>query len=290
MLELAPPAESSRAAFLAHALAHAQSSFARSRPSARAAPSPRRARRRRRCRSRRRRRPRPAAADEAARARAVRTAAQREKDEHCKGELRVFLRAVLSEIRKDPKNGVFQRAVDPEEAPDYYELIDEPMDLDTVRARIDAKEYLSLRSFVRDLERIARNAEAYNPQGYKDTRGRAIVHTAYNMLDTVQSMIHRFRRRLGYDLIGQCERIEQREIAARRARGERRGRRRGAATRAPAAVVVDTNAAVEEPTSRPTASPPRRRRRRRRARGQRARGRDGRAAATAPWPKRARAA
>ena len=120
-----------------------------------------------------------------------RTASQREKDEHCCRELRTFLRAVLVEIKKDRCNGVFWRPVDPEEVVDYYEIISEPMDLETIRLRIDAGEYLSLRPFLRDINLIVRNADEYNPRSVlaKDARGRAIVHAAHNLRDLVLSMV-----------------------------------------------------------------------------------------------------
>ena len=90
--------------------------------------------------------------------------------------------------------------VDPEDTPDYYDVIERPMDLETMRSKVDAGEYSTAQQFVQDIELILENAKAYNPQTSKDARGRVIVSAANNMLDTVHSMLHRFKRNIGYNL------------------------------------------------------------------------------------------
>jgi len=91
-------------------------------------------------------------------------------------------------------------AVDTEEAEDYYRVIEHPMDIETMRTKVDAGEYSTAQQFVEDIQLILDNAKEYNPQTCRDSRGRAIVSAAHNMLDTVHSMLHRFKRNVGYDL------------------------------------------------------------------------------------------
>ena len=65
---------------------------------------------------------------------------------------------------------------------DYYDIIKNPMDLETIRAKVDACRYLYLGPFLKDISLIQENAE-YNPvsRSAKDTRSRDIVHHACNL-------------------------------------------------------------------------------------------------------------
>ena len=83
----------------------------------------------------------------------------REKDDHCLRELRICLRAVLEQLRKEKRYTPFWRPVDPEETPDYYEVIRNPIDLETIRAKVDAADYLNLQAFLDDVDLIRANAE-----------------------------------------------------------------------------------------------------------------------------------
>ena len=57
-------------------------------------------------------------------------------DKQCVRELRNFLRATLGELHKEKKCLVFWRPVDPENVPDYYDVISCPMDLETMRMKV----------------------------------------------------------------------------------------------------------------------------------------------------------
>lgn len=61
-------------------------------------------------------------------------------DNQCVRELRNFLRATLGELHKEKKCLVFWRPVDPENVPDYYDVISCPMDLETMRMKVSAVE------------------------------------------------------------------------------------------------------------------------------------------------------
>lgn len=52
-------------------------------------------------------------------------------------ELRLFMRAALAEMFKEKKMAPLCRPVDPDQVPDYYDVVTAPMDLDTIRSKVD---------------------------------------------------------------------------------------------------------------------------------------------------------
>lgn len=122
-------------------------------------------------------------------------------------ELRLFMRAALVEMFKEKKLAPLCRPVDPELVPDYYDVITAPMDLDTIRTKVDEDLYPTYRCFYYDLEQIGYNAMTYNPLDVKDYRGKQIVHAAKSLLDMVETHAYNFKDRLGYDLFKRCSLI-----------------------------------------------------------------------------------
>ena len=124
----------------------------------------------------------------------------------CHRELRVFFREALNSLYKTRKYGVFAKPVDPELYCDYYDVIKSPMDLDSMRMKIDEELYPTLQYFLYDLEIISFNAKKYNNS--TDARSRSIIHAANSLLDEVSLHAHHFKKQLGYDLFSQCEDIQ----------------------------------------------------------------------------------
>ncbi|XP_042904894.1 nucleosome-remodeling factor subunit BPTF [Parasteatoda tepidariorum] len=58
----------------------------------------------------------------------------------------------------------FMKPVDPVEAPDYYKVIKEPMDLKTVEQRLNLHTYKKLADFIGDMTKIFDNCRYYNPR------------------------------------------------------------------------------------------------------------------------------
>ncbi|XP_065019058.1 uncharacterized protein LOC135644982 isoform X1 [Musa acuminata AAA Group] len=75
---------------------------------------------------------------------------------------RKFLEAVLDKIQKKDTYGVFAEPVDPEELPDYYDVIGHPMDFGTVRKKLATEAYRSFEQFEDDVFLICSNAMQYN--------------------------------------------------------------------------------------------------------------------------------
>ncbi|KAJ4776886.1 DNA-binding bromodomain-containing protein [Rhynchospora pubera] len=73
-----------------------------------------------------------------------------------------LLKFVLDRLQKKDSYGVFSEPVDPEELPDYFDIIENPMDFGTVRKKLDKGEYATLEQFENDVFLICSNAMVYN--------------------------------------------------------------------------------------------------------------------------------
>ncbi|XP_073435899.1 nucleosome-remodeling factor subunit BPTF isoform X3 [Dendrobates tinctorius] len=73
------------------------------------------------------------------------------------------LKRVLRSLQAHKMAWPFLEAVDPGDAPDYYAVIKEPMDLATMEDRIRGRCYKKLTEFVADMTKIFDNCRYYNP-------------------------------------------------------------------------------------------------------------------------------
>lgn len=76
---------------------------------------------------------------------------------------------------------VFQLLPSRKAYPDYYQVIEQPVDLKTIAAKIQANEYGNLNEMERDLNQMVKNACTYNEPGsqiYKDAKALKKVFTA----------------------------------------------------------------------------------------------------------------
>ncbi|MEE6507162.1 hypothetical protein FKM82_007977 [Ascaphus truei] len=73
------------------------------------------------------------------------------------------LKRVLRSLQTHKMAWPFLEAVDPVDAPDYYKVIKEPMDLATMEERIRTRFYKKLTEFVADMTKIFDNCRYYNP-------------------------------------------------------------------------------------------------------------------------------
>jgi len=71
---------------------------------------------------------------------------------------------VLEEIKVHPHAWPFLEPVDPHDVPDYYKVIKDPMDLQTVELRLNQKLYEKLSDFIGDMTKIFDNCRYYNPR------------------------------------------------------------------------------------------------------------------------------
>ncbi|XP_020576500.1 uncharacterized protein LOC110022063 isoform X2 [Phalaenopsis equestris] len=73
-----------------------------------------------------------------------------------------LLESILDRLQKKDIYGVFSEPVDPEELPDYFDIIKQPMDFGTVRNRLSSGAYKDLEQFEKDVFLISSNGMRYN--------------------------------------------------------------------------------------------------------------------------------
>ncbi|WOL10756.1 hypothetical protein Cni_G19515 [Canna indica] len=73
-----------------------------------------------------------------------------------------LLAFILDRLQKKDTYGVFSEPVDPEELPDYHDIIEHPMDFGTVRKKLSSGAYTNLEQFEKDVFLISSNAMRYN--------------------------------------------------------------------------------------------------------------------------------
>jgi len=93
------------------------------------------------------------------------TASQRSRArevDRAQDRLRSVLRSALNDISQHDSAWPFHEAVDPSDAPDYFEKIAFPMDLKTMERSIRKGKYTSVERFSADLKLIVNNCRQYN--------------------------------------------------------------------------------------------------------------------------------
>ena len=76
--------------------------------------------------------------------------------------LSTILETILNQMRDMPNVQLFLQPVNSKLVPDYYSIIQHPMDLQTIRSKLRAHKYLSRESFLVDVNQIVSNCELYN--------------------------------------------------------------------------------------------------------------------------------
>uniref|UniRef100_M4BW77 ATPase n=1 Tax=Hyaloperonospora arabidopsidis (strain Emoy2) TaxID=559515 RepID=M4BW77_HYAAE len=132
---------------------------------------------------------------------------RKERDLHFLRELRIFLSQVLVYCYSQKAYTPFFVPVDPVAVPNYYLIVKRPMDLSTIRDKLNDEEYTCFEQFMDDIQLIVRNANVFNP---KRSTTRHIAHAAGTMKDNILSYAHRFRIRQGYDLFAKCREVTKR--------------------------------------------------------------------------------
>eukprot|EP01135_Chromosphaera_perkinsii_P010454 Nk52_evm17s2133 gene=Nk52_evmTU17s2133 len=128
-----------------------------------------------------------------------------EKEENALRELRIYLRSVTENLLTERKLSCFFKPVNPEEVPDYFEIVRNPMDLQTILQKVDDNMYTTVDSYLGDINLIVDNAVLYNPPDDPER----VVHKARALQDLACSMISR----LDKEIVNDCN-----VIAKQRAR------------------------------------------------------------------------
>ncbi|OMP03247.1 hypothetical protein CCACVL1_02489 [Corchorus capsularis] len=94
---------------------------------------------------------------------------------------------ILDMLQKKDTYGVFSEPVDPEELPDYHEVIEHPMDFGTIRKKLASGAYANLEQFEKDVFLISSNAMQYNaPDTIYFRQARSIKELAKKNFDNLR--------------------------------------------------------------------------------------------------------
>ncbi|TDH69084.1 hypothetical protein CCR75_009745 [Bremia lactucae] len=74
---------------------------------------------------------------------------------------------IVQRLLEMPESEIFRAPVDATAVHNYYQIVKQPMDLSTIQSKIEAKEYDSMREFVKDLELIVNNSRIFNGEPTK---------------------------------------------------------------------------------------------------------------------------
>ncbi|XP_041673909.1 nucleosome-remodeling factor subunit NURF301 isoform X2 [Drosophila eugracilis] len=74
------------------------------------------------------------------------------------------LKTLIKQIQLHKSAWPFMEPVDPKEAPDYYKVIKEPMDLKRMETKLELNTYTKLAEFIGDMTKIFDNCRYYNPK------------------------------------------------------------------------------------------------------------------------------
>ncbi|XP_061770473.1 bromodomain-containing protein 1-like isoform X4 [Nerophis ophidion] len=108
----------------------------------------------------------------------------------------ILLRTILDQLLSKDQARIFTQPVDISEVPDYLEHIKQPMDLSTMRQRIDSQNYTNFDQFEMDFNLIIDNCMKYNA---KDTY---FYRAAVRFRDQGGAVIRKARRdaeKIGFD-------------------------------------------------------------------------------------------
>ncbi|GMH27368.1 hypothetical protein Nepgr_029211 [Nepenthes gracilis] len=94
---------------------------------------------------------------------------------------------ILDRLQKNDTRHAFAEAVDPEELPDYHEVIEKPMDFGTVRKKLNGGLYKNLEQLEADVLLICSNAMRYNaPHTIYYKQARSIQELAKNDFENLK--------------------------------------------------------------------------------------------------------
>ncbi|KAF9087416.1 ATPase AAA domain-containing protein 2B [Mortierella sp. AD031] len=145
----------------------------------------------------------------------------KEHDQYVLRELRISLRSIVEELFKERRFKPFFRPVEPEEFPDYYQIVKKPMDLTTINDKVDDRMYLEVKEFLADVDQIVENTSLYNDI-HDPSR---IIYKARAFQDVVHGMISRLDPELIIESEKTASRVRQGAKALQKTPGERSSRR-----------------------------------------------------------------
>ncbi|EGD79278.1 hypothetical protein PTSG_12911, partial [Salpingoeca rosetta] len=82
----------------------------------------------------------------------------------CEKRLLAWMKGIVQDLRNHEAAWPFKEPVNPDIAPDYYQVVEEPMDLKTLGRNVNDNKYIRLEEFVADCTKIFDNCRFYNEE------------------------------------------------------------------------------------------------------------------------------
>lgn len=90
----------------------------------------------------------------------------------------ILLETILNELREMTEATLFLTPVNPRTYPQYYEAIKNPIDLQTIRQRVQGHTYVNRESFLNDMRQIVENSRLFNGEHHPITRDAQTIFAA----------------------------------------------------------------------------------------------------------------
>eukprot|EP00741_Cyanophora_paradoxa_P007204 tig00001085_g6970.t1 len=90
---------------------------------------------------------------------------RRKPSEKASGVLKKDLARLLEAVRRQPPSWPFLKPVDPAEVPDYYNVIKQAIDLQTMEEKIGKEAYTTREAFWEDMQLMFNNCRTFNAEG-----------------------------------------------------------------------------------------------------------------------------
>ncbi|KAH7859980.1 hypothetical protein Vadar_007894 [Vaccinium darrowii] len=124
-----------------------------------------------------------------------------------------LLELILDKLQKKDIYGVYAEPVDPEELPDYHEVIEHPMDFATVRKKLGNGSYSTLEQFESDVFLICANAMQYNaPDTIYYKQARSIQELAQKKFQRIRLHGERSEKELKSEDITRSDSLAKKQI------------------------------------------------------------------------------
>ncbi|KAG5546534.1 hypothetical protein RHGRI_018648 [Rhododendron griersonianum] len=124
-----------------------------------------------------------------------------------------LLELILDKLQKKDIYGVYAEPVDPEELPDYHEVIEHPMDFATVRKKLGNGAYSTLEQFESDVFLICANAMEYNaPDTIYYKQARSIEELAQKKFQRLRVHAERSEKELKSEDVTRSDSLAKKQI------------------------------------------------------------------------------
>jgi len=114
---------------------------------------------------------------------ATSTLISRKRREGIDKQLNEIFEDIIDNVIKLDMSKLFHKPVKKKEYPDYYNIVEKPIDLGEIKNRTKRNEYKNREQFLEDLRLMAKNSVLYNGETHEVTKN------VYKILETVEKKL-----------------------------------------------------------------------------------------------------